>query len=125
VSGLKDSVATLKDDISKLVDVNSTMVMPLGLGKSISDLMKCKICHSMPMSPPLIYARCCKSILGCEKCANAWYNGDNVLTKQCPLCAQASGYNETQCVLGFDDFAQTLKKMYTNEQNEEEQVANE
>jgi len=116
---IKDIVESLQADVSKLLQVNSSMVLPLGLSRSISELIKCKICHSMPMSPPLIYARCYKSILGCEKCANTWYEGESALIKPCPLCGQDRGYNETQRVLGFDDFAEALKKLFTGDRAEQ------
>ena len=68
------------------------------------DAFMCKICHNLPMKPPLIYMKCCKAILGCELCVNKWYSGDEALTKVSPLCRNARGYNETAQILSFDDF---------------------
>ena len=114
LENINKSISDLKQDVSQILQVNKEMNVPLGLYKALSDVLKCKICHSIPMKPLLIYMRCCKSIVGCEECINMWYNGEDALTKPCPLCRQDQGYNETLRILGFDDFSATAAKIFTN-----------
>ena len=113
LNSMSRTIDDIKEDISQIVQVNKDMTVPLGLSKALSEVLKCKICHSVPMKPPIIYARCCRSILSCETCVNLWYNGEEALTKLCPLCGQGRGYNETIRILGFDDFASTVQKLFT------------
>ena len=44
------------------------------------------------MTPPVIFARCCKIILGCQSCVDSWYRGEDVQERKhsipgklCPL----------------------------------------
>ena len=83
------------------------------------DAFMCKICHAFPMMPPLIFTRCCKVVVGCEQCINQWYSGEDALTKACPLCRKARGYNETSQVLGFTDFIGDLDVIMGTSQDQE------
>ena len=114
LTSLNERLDDLKSDVAKVLEVNRGAILLLGLYKALSDVLKCKICHNVPMKPPLIYTRCCKAILGCETCVNMWYDGDDALTKPCPLCRQARGYNETLRILGFDDFSATIEKLFSS-----------
>lgn len=69
--------------------------LPIGLKRALQENFKCKICHSSPMQPPVVVAKCCKSILGCESCTNNWYSGPDAMTKTCPLCRAERGFTET------------------------------
>ena len=60
---------------------------------------------------PILLAKCCKSIIGCEECVNRWYSGPDALTKSCPRCRSERGYNETMRVLGLDDLLTGLKRL--------------
>ena len=74
------------------------------------------------MKPPIIVTECYKTILGCASCVNAWYSGEDALTKTCHKCCAARGYNETMLFLGLDNFMNEICKpiQTENEQDEEE-----
>ena len=106
---LKESIVEIQKDVSGIMSVNSQMKIPIGLWQSLTDAFMCKICHMFPMKPPLIFTKCCKAVIGCEECINKWYSGEEALTKPCPLCRKARGYNETSQMLGFNDFVGDLQ----------------
>ena len=83
--------------------------IPLGLLKITQDTFKCAICRAVPITPPVIVAKCCKSILGCDTCVNSWYSRPDALTKHCPKCRVERGYNETLLLHGLDDFLTQIK----------------
>ena len=57
---------------------------------------------SIAHSTPVVMAKCCHSIIGCEVCVNAWFSGPEALTKSCPRCSSERGYNETMRLMGLD-----------------------
>lgn len=73
------------------------------------------------MQPPVVVAKCCKSILGCETCANSWYCGPDATTKMCPLCRAARGFSEIMILNGLHDFLRVLSEIYSNEQDDQDQ----
>ena len=107
------SIDNLRADVSKILQVNKDMGVPVGLCNALSEVMKCKICHTIPMMPPILYAKCCKSIIGCDTCVNSWYQGEDALTKACPLCGLGRGYNETIRLMGFDGFISEVKNLFS------------
>ena len=106
---LKESIVEIQKNVLEIVSVNAKMNIPIGIRQTLTDAFMCKICHQIPMKPPLIFTKCCKAVVGCEECVNKWYSGENALTKPCPLCRKDRGYNETSQVLGFNDFIDDLK----------------
>ena len=83
--------------------------IPPGLRQSLRETFKCRIClHGI--TPPVVTAKCCRIILGCESCVNEWFRGDDALTKPCPSCRMERGYNETMVIRGLDDFLEDLGK---------------
>ena len=90
--------------------VTKNSKLPLGLKKTLTDCLKCTICAG-PMKPPVIVTKCCKSLLGCEPCVNSWYSGQDALTKTCPKCRSARGYNETMILHGLDPLLQMHNKL--------------
>ena len=117
---LKGSITEIQKDVSGIISVNSKMNIPIGLRQSLTDAFMCKICHTFPMKPPLIFTKCCKAIMGCEECINKWYSGEEALTKPCPLCRKACGYNKTSQVLGFNDFVRDLEVVIGSSHDEAE-----
>ena len=85
-----------------------TKDMQPGLKLLLTDALKCKICLDSPAKPPLILAKCCKSILGCQQCVNGWYK-DGGLTKSCPACRSPRGLSETMVLLGLDELAEGVR----------------
>ena len=50
------------------------------------------------MEPPVIFALCCKTIVGCQRCVDDWYTSaerEAVLSKSCPACRGDRGYSQT------------------------------
>ena len=62
------------------------MKLPPGLHTLLHDTLKCNICQSSPIRPPVMFTRCCKSILGCERCVDSWYSGE-MDDQKSALCA--------------------------------------
>lgn len=104
-------VGELKSAVSDILTLSKETKIPLGLHRMLCDTLKCKICPSVPMTPPIIVSKCCKTVVGCEKCVNEWYSGPDALTKTCPSCRAERGYNETMLLRGFDDFITEVKKV--------------
>lgn len=104
-------VGELKSAVSDILTLSKETKIPLGLHWMLRDTLKCKICLSVPMTPPIIVSKCCKTVVGCEKCVNEWYSGPDALTKTCPSCRAERGYNETMLLRGFDDFITEVKKV--------------
>ena len=120
---LIDDVGELKNAISDMLTLNKEARIPLGLHRLLRDTLKCKICLSVPMTPPIIISRCCKTVVGCEKCVNEWYSGPDALIKTCPSCRAERGYNETMLLRGFDDFITEVQKVIqTQDERDNEEL---
>ena len=81
-----EELATIKDSLDEVTSLTKYTKIPLGLKRAIRDTFKCIICHRVPIVPPVIVTKCCKTILGCSTCVNTWYTGEDALTKTCPAC---------------------------------------
>ena len=55
--------------------------IPVALHHKLSDTFKCNICHQS--LPPIIFACCCKNLVGCSSCVDAWYGGEDGMSKSC------------------------------------------
>lgn len=89
------------------------MKLPPGPFKQLKDTFKCNICQSSPISPPVLFARCCKNILGCEACVDGWFGGEDERSKSCPLCRAERAYSETCLIHGLDDFFTAIQPLAT------------
>ena len=116
-----DEMVSIKDTLAEAMTLTKFTKIPLGL-KPMRDTFECHICHCVPIVPPVIVTKCCKTILGCSTCVNSWYSGQEALTKTCPSCRAERGYNETMLLRGLDDFLTEIRKAI---QTEEEQDAEE
>ena len=63
-----NDVGELKNAIRDMLTLNKEARIPLGVHRLLYDMLKCKICLSVPMTPPIIISRCYKTVVGCEKC---------------------------------------------------------
>ena len=99
---LERNVATIKNQVESLLNVQETLKLPLGFRRLLLDNFRCMICQGI-MSPPIIFAKCCKRILGCEACGDAFYGGEGGMTKQCPQCRSERAYADTCPVHGIRD----------------------
>ena len=94
--------------ISQVFEVNTHLPLPLGFSTVAYETFKCSICLASPISPPAIFGRCCKRIIGCQRCIDEWYSGNDRMTKRCPLCQGERGYVDTMILLGIEEFLSAL-----------------
>ena len=93
LSGVAANIEQMKEHIEeiRMCAADSKLQIPIALKTSLSENFKCRICHSMPIKPPLMLARCCKSTLSCDTCCRNWYSGPEAIMKRCPLCRAERG----------------------------------
>ena len=94
----------VKDGLEKIFTLTSGMSIPVGLRSVLYDTFRCSICQATPMVPPIIFAKCCKYILGCQQCVDTWYRGEQGQSRTCPRCRSDRAYVETCRLNGLDDF---------------------
>ena len=104
LSNISSELREVKDGIDKIFTVTNNMSVPIGLRSVLYDTFKCSICQSTPMVLPTIFAKCCKSIWGCQSCVDTWYRGGEGQTRTCPRCRSDRAYVETCRINGLDDF---------------------
>ena len=104
-----EMLGSLHQKVDQVLSLTPESKVPLGLKKLLIDSFTCKICKDSPMEPPVIFAKCCRTIVGCETCVNFWYSGENATTKMCPHCRAERGYAETMRQVGLDDFLRGIK----------------
>lgn len=66
---ISHDVAAIHEKTDAIMSLTKDAKIPLGLKKLLNDALKCHICTSV-MKPPLIIAKCCKTLIGCEECIN-------------------------------------------------------
>ena len=49
-----EDIFTLKESVSEVMQVSKDTKIPLALKKVLRDCFKCKICHIVPINPPVI-----------------------------------------------------------------------
>ena len=108
-----DDVLEVKSMLSRVLTVTENTKMPLSLQALFRDTFKCTICTGVPIKPPVIATKCCKSILGCEGCVNTWFSGPEACSKMCPKCRAERGLAETMRLNGLDNFLIELEKIIT------------
>ena len=74
------------------------------------------------MKLPVIFARCCKSILGCEACVDTWFGGGQG-SKTCPLCRAERAYTETCRLNELDNFLSTIHPLLAIDDEENREPA--
>jgi len=102
-------ILQVKENFDQAIRLTKDTPIPMDLKKSIKDHFKCRICLTSPLNPPVVVMKCCRVILGCEACVNAWFAGDDALTKGCPSCRIERGYGETMILRELEDFLTTVK----------------
>ena len=81
--------------VSQVLEVNSHLPLPLGFSCVVYEAFKCSICLLSPLTPPAIIGKCCKRIVGCQKCVDEWYNGEDRMLKRCHF-ARGRGVLQTR-----------------------------
>lgn len=113
-----NDVCEIKDTLADMMSLGESCKVPLGVKRLIQNAFKCSICHCVPIRPPVIITKCCKTILGCETCVNTWFSGQDALVKTCPSCRAERGYNETMLLRGLDEFLTEIRKVMVPEEDE-------
>ena len=114
---IRDDISAIRQDIQWLYQIDKRMKIPTALYRKLSDAFKCNICQHAPITPPVIFARCCKSIIGCQTCVDTWYRGDSGISKKCPLCGTDRALPETMRLHGLDDFLQAIQPILSQPQD--------
>ena len=94
VETLVSDVNIIKGQLELVFKVTKKSKIPLLLKQSMDATFLCKICRNV-MTPPIIFTKCCRSLLGCMGCVNEWYSGPDALTKNFPNCSTERGCVET------------------------------
>lgn len=105
------NIKQVKRSIQTIFSLTKDSKLPLGLKKVLVETFRCLICSTLPIKPPIIVAKCCKHILGCQACVDKWFSGSEGLQKCCPYCRTERGYTETMVLRGMDEFIGATKKL--------------
>ena len=108
ISALVTDVKEIRNDLQSLFRITNQMKIPVALDRQLRDTFLCQICRSTPITPPVIFARCCKRILGCQPCVDTWYGGETGMARKCPICRSERAYSETTVLRGLDDFLKAI-----------------
>jgi len=100
---LREQITSLQTDLQEMKSsMNNSL--PSRLQQEILDTFKCCICQAAPIvRPPIMVAKCCGSIVGCQDCFNELRREDS---QSCPLCRG----NNFDCIRlnGLDGFLGVL-----------------
>ena len=115
-------IENIKNDLESVFKLTKDTKIPISLTKILHDTFICHICRNAPMMPPIIFARCCKRIIGCQSCVDEWYTGasNSENPGNCPLCRSERAYADTTVLKGMDDFLKAINPMLNeiNDANE-------
>lgn len=103
IKNFNDRFDYIDAKLSRILAVNAHIPLPIGLASCLLETFKCSICHN-PITPPAIFGRCCKKIVGCQQCIDMWYRGEQGLSRTCPLCRGDRGFADTCQINGLDTF---------------------
>ena len=107
-------LSNIDKKLTKIMEVTPNLNLPIGFISLLHESFTCCVCKVSPMIPPIIFARCCKSILGCQRCIDRWYRGEPGIEKRCPLCRGERGLADTTVILGLDNFLVYVDKWLNN-----------
>ena len=109
-NAIEEKIDCIDFKLTKILDIAPNL--PIGLSSLIYETFKCSICHTSPIIPPAIFARCCRSIVGCQRCVDKWYRGEAGSEKKCPLCRGDRGYADTSQIVGLDNFLTEINSIF-------------
>ena len=110
-SDVSFALIDVKDKLDKIFCLSRNMAVPIGLRSIIYDTFKCIICQNT-MEGPVIFARCCKTLIGCQKCVDQWYRGEDGQARSCPKCRAERAFVETSRLVGLDEFLQAIGPLF-------------
>lgn len=117
---LTNDMKDIKVELSKAFTLTKCMKVPLALRRLLYETFRCSICRSTPMNPPVIFAKCCKTILGCQQCVDRWYRGEEGQQRTCPSCREPRAYVETMKINGLDDFLTGIQPIFAENEGDED-----
>ena len=92
---ISSDLKEVKDSLDKIFSFTNGMSVPVGLRSVLYDTFRGAICQS---TPPIIFEKCGKCILGCQSCVDTWYCWADGQTRTCPRCQSEREYVETKGV---------------------------
>ena len=110
MDSIREVIFNIDASVHKILEVTGKINLPVGFVALLLEAFSCKICQSI-ITPPAIYSRCYKALLGCQGCVDHWYRGDEAAEKKCPLCRGDRGYCDTSVVNGLGDFLRAAERM--------------
>lgn len=113
------AIDDVKNALNDVLLFSRGLKVPFWLKRMFRQSFGCKICLTVPIRLPVIMSKCCKSVIGCERCVNGWYSGSEALTKNCPCCRAEQGYSETMLLRGLDEFLIEAKTMMLDSESPE------
>jgi len=115
---LVEEVKEMRKDIQCLFQITEKTKVSPGLYRQLRETFQCHICRSTPIVPPVIFARCCRRILGCQTCVDAWYGGEEGMSRTCPMCRFERAYSETTTLRGLDDFLKEVTPLLATDEEQ-------
>ena len=82
-----------------------------GLYRQHKETFQCHISRCTPIVPPVIITRCYHRILGCQTCMDAWYGGEDGVSRSCPMWWFVRAYWESTTLRGWDDFLRSIQPL--------------
>ena len=106
------SNSSIKQDILEEVRGNRRDLqarLPPDLHWHLDEAFKCTIFQESAMTPPVVFWRCCKWLLGCQPCMQQWFTRQSQ-TLICPLCGVRVEADEmANCVFrGLDELLECI-----------------
>ena len=102
---IKEELATLRSMMPR--------ALPDNLMDHLTGLMRCCICQVVPIRPPVVISKCCRSIIGCEQYVQQLV--DNQEASSCPLCRAVEF--DINKVNGFDGLLSAMGNHITEDGN--------
>ena len=78
LSSIRKDIKLVCQDIQQMYKIDRHTKLPVALYHQLHNTFKCRICHNAPIVPNVTFARCCKSIVGCQSCTDQWYREDGM-----------------------------------------------
>ena len=103
-----EGMLMIHQKLDRVLSLTPKSKIPMGLKFMMQESFSCIICKQFPIKPPVMFSKCCRSILGCEECVHRWFSEEDAMTKMCPKCRAERGYAETVRLNGLDEFLEAI-----------------
>ena len=94
VSEVMTELKCLRKVVNEVMTLTKGMKLPPSLYIQLKQTFQCNICHQSPITPPVIYTKCCKNSLGCEQCVDCLYSNGEGRTRNEIFIFQLEGGRE-------------------------------